>query len=232
MLANWRFQQALYRAYYDAYVRSRLIYETDLEEQAMDRLRQAGAIGSIAAMDQAEAILDRAVTQPVAADLRARVFELGEALFQSIRMQLSVPRYKAISVGRGANLDTIDQVLNDRLWLKRRFAAIRKLDVGAGAAQGDRGDRRLDEPRARRVLRRSGQPAPTAPPGPRLALRRGPGLVPRPDDRLRPGPRLASRLVPARRHALRRAAAAALHRARPRRRRTRSRSSTPATCSR
>jgi hypothetical protein len=54
------------------------------------------------------------------------VFELAEALFQSIRMQLSVPRYKAIDVGRGATLDTIDQVLNDRLWLKRRFEAIRQ----------------------------------------------------------------------------------------------------------
>ena len=43
-------------------------------------------------------------------------------------MQLSVPRYKAISVGRGANLDTIDQVLNDREWLEHRFAAIRKLE--------------------------------------------------------------------------------------------------------
>jgi len=128
VLANWRFQQALYRAYYDAYVRSRLIYETDLQERANDRLRQSHASGSIAAIDQAEATLDRAVTQPVAADLRSRVFELAEALFQSIRMQLSVPRYKAIDVGRGANLDTIDQVLNDRLWLKRRFATIRKLD--------------------------------------------------------------------------------------------------------
>ena len=27
-LRNWRFQQALYRAYYDAYVRSRLLHET------------------------------------------------------------------------------------------------------------------------------------------------------------------------------------------------------------
>src|SRR5207249_4462153 len=39
--ANWRFQQALYRAYYDAYLRSRLLYETELEERAMDALRQA-----------------------------------------------------------------------------------------------------------------------------------------------------------------------------------------------
>ena len=53
VLANWRFQQALYRAYYDAYVRSRLIHETDLQERAMDRLRQAGATGSMAAMEQA-----------------------------------------------------------------------------------------------------------------------------------------------------------------------------------
>jgi hypothetical protein len=129
VLANWRFQQALYRAYYDAYVRSRLVYETDLEERALDRLRVARTSGSLVAMEQADVVLDRAVTQPVAGDLRARVFELAEALFQSIRMQLSVPRYKAIDVGRGATLDTIDQVLNDRLWLKRRFAVIQALDT-------------------------------------------------------------------------------------------------------
>ena len=46
--------------------------------------------------------------------------ELAEALYQSIRMQLSVERYKAISVGRGANLDTIDVPLNNRRWLKQR----------------------------------------------------------------------------------------------------------------
>jgi hypothetical protein len=127
VLANWRFQQAVYRAYFDAYQRSRLIHETDLQERAMDRLRAARATGSLIAMEQAEAILNRSRTEPVAADLRARVFELAEALFQSIRMQLSVPRYKAISVGRGANLDTIDVSLNDREWLGRRFAAIREL---------------------------------------------------------------------------------------------------------
>jgi hypothetical protein len=129
VLASWRFQQALYRAYFDAYERSRLIHETDLQERAMDRLREARVTGSLIAMEQAEAILNRARTEKVAADLRARVFELAEALFQSIRMQLSVPRYRAIDVGRGANLDTIDQILNDREWLDRRFAAIRRLDL-------------------------------------------------------------------------------------------------------
>jgi hypothetical protein len=129
VLANWRFQQALYRAYYDAYVRSRLLFETDLEDRALDRLRLAQELGSHAAIDQARAILDRALLQPVAADLRARVFELGEALFQSVRMQLSVPRYKAISVGRGATLDTIDAPLNNRTWLERRFDAIGQLET-------------------------------------------------------------------------------------------------------
>jgi len=80
-------------------------------------------------MDGAEAVLERAVTHRVSEDWRARVFELAEALFQSIRMQLSVPRYKAISVDRGANLDTIDVPLNNRLWLEQRFADLRKSDA-------------------------------------------------------------------------------------------------------
>jgi hypothetical protein len=127
-LRNWRLQQALYRAYYDAYVHDRLVYETGLEAQAIDVLRQARATGSLAAIDRARAILDKAVTDHVSADRRARVFELAEALFQSIRMQLSVARYKAISVGRGANLDTIDVPLNNRLWLERQFEDLRKND--------------------------------------------------------------------------------------------------------
>jgi hypothetical protein len=128
---NWRFQQLLYRAYYDAYVRSRLLYETQLEDEAMEKLRQAGRIGTLKAMAEAEEVLEQAVTKPVAEDRRARVFELGEALFQSIRMQLSVKRYQAIDVGRGANLDTIDRPLNNRAWLKARFAEIRKTATGA-----------------------------------------------------------------------------------------------------
>ncbi len=128
---NWRFQQALYRAYYDAYVRSRAIYEVALEDQAMNKLREVRVLGSSAAMTQAETLLDKALTERTAQDLRARVFELGEALFQSIRMQLSVEKYQAIGVGRGANLNTIDFPLNNRLWLKQRFNEIRKLESEA-----------------------------------------------------------------------------------------------------
>jgi len=58
------------------------------------------------------------------ADTRARVFELAEALFQSIHMQLSVSRYQAIAVHRGANLDLIDFPLNNAPWLRKRFSEI------------------------------------------------------------------------------------------------------------
>ena len=124
---NWRFQHGLYRAYYDAYNRSRLLYETALEDEAMSHLRRAPVIGSRLALDLAQAALDRGLAQPISQDWRARVFELAEALYQSIRAQLSVPRYQAIRVGRGANLDTVDMPLNDRIWLSGQFANIRKL---------------------------------------------------------------------------------------------------------
>ena len=126
MLANWRFQQGLYRAYYDAYTHARLIYEMELEQQAMDALRTAGEKGSALAMSGAESILNNAVSKRVSENWHARIFELAEALFQSIRMQLSVPRYKAISVDRGANLDTVDAPLNNRFWLAQRFKELRE----------------------------------------------------------------------------------------------------------
>jgi hypothetical protein len=127
VLENWRFQQALYRAYYDYYDRARLIYETGLEQQSLDQLRHAPNVGVTLAMDQAERTLDRALTDPPAQWARARVFEMAEALFQSIRMQLSVPRYKGEAPERGANLDMIDMPMNSRGWMLARFAEIRKL---------------------------------------------------------------------------------------------------------
>ena len=124
---NWRFQEGLYRAYYDGYIRERLIYETGLERQAREALKTAPQVGVPAALEQADKILDKATKEPVGRDLRARVFELGEALFQSIHMQLSVPRYQAIAVGRGANLDEIDKPLARLGDMKKRLQEIREL---------------------------------------------------------------------------------------------------------
>ena len=136
---NWRFQQALYRAYYDAYVQSRLRAETRQEEMAMAALAKAKrnwpltSVGSLKAMDEAQSILDADMRTADARAYRARVFELAEALFQSIHMQLSVDRYRAISIDRGASLDSIDFALNNRVWLENRFAQIRAM-----AAETDR----------------------------------------------------------------------------------------------
>ena len=72
--------------------------------------------------------MNEAQTKKVATDWRARTFELAEALFQSIRMQLSVDRYEAKSTRRGGNLDLIDESLNDSKRLKKLFRKIRRLD--------------------------------------------------------------------------------------------------------
>ncbi len=129
--ANWRFQQALYRAYYDAYLRVRLTDESGRERRAMELLATARAGNPLPAIAAAEAALSVDPLARAGGALRARVFELAEALFQSIRMQLSVPRYAAIDAGRGANLDLIDRPITNADWLRKRFADIRALEGDA-----------------------------------------------------------------------------------------------------
>ncbi|MHC4624915.1 MAG: beta-N-acetylhexosaminidase family protein [Planctomycetota bacterium] len=124
---NWRFQMGLYRAYYDAYIKARLHYETELEAQALEVLTKAEQIGAVNAVKKAQAILNRAARQKVRPEWRARTFELAEALYQSVRMQLSVKKYQAISVNRGANLDNLDAPLNSREVLKMHFDTIREM---------------------------------------------------------------------------------------------------------
>jgi hypothetical protein len=155
-LLSWRFQQGLYRAYYDAYVRRRLIYETDLYGQALDKLEKIYAVGSqpVAPADekrraeastnglepnlvieQAESLLAKAFTQPVAQEERTRILQLAEALFQSIRMQLSVERYQAEAVERGGNLDTVDAPVTNGPWLAQRLREIRMLPTAKDQIQ-------------------------------------------------------------------------------------------------
>jgi hypothetical protein len=129
MRGNWRFQEAMYRAHYDAFLRSRLIAETAQEEKALSELQRARRAGSLTSLTTAESILDADMRTERTRELRARVFELAEGLFNSIRMQLSVPRYRAIGLRRGANLDGIDFGLNNRAWLKERFAEIRAMNT-------------------------------------------------------------------------------------------------------
>jgi hypothetical protein len=145
VIGNWRFQQALYRAYYDAYLQSRLVVETAQVERALGILRPVNDIGwtsvplqigappsaeppngrdPMLLLEEARSILQQSLTQSASGSLRARVLELGEALFQSIRMQLAVERYRAEAVVRGANLDTLDYPVSDAPWLLLKISEI------------------------------------------------------------------------------------------------------------
>src|SRR3989442_8385837 len=134
-LRNWRFQQALYRAYYDAYVRSRLLHETAIEERALERLRGARRGESRQALADAQRILDQAQEKP-AAEWRLRVYMLAEALFQSIRQQLSVERYPAIAGGRGATPHSLETPLNNSGRLVARFGGAAALRTGEKRVAG------------------------------------------------------------------------------------------------
>lgn len=125
--SNWRWQMCLLRAYYDAYIRHRLINETALETQANGLMAEAAKFGPDRAMDEATEVLNTAVSHPVSADLRQRIVDLCDQLFHSIGLQTSVPKYHAIGEERGAVLDFVDYPLNNRWWLEDQFKEIRQL---------------------------------------------------------------------------------------------------------
>lgn len=127
LAGNWRWQMCLLRAHYDAYTRARQAYESELEQQANDRLLHASLSGAEEAMKGAEAVLEKAVAEPVDQVTRSRIIELCEALYQSIQLQTSVAKYKASGLERGAVLDFLDRPLNNRWWLQDQFARIRAL---------------------------------------------------------------------------------------------------------
>ncbi|HET8736601.1 MAG TPA: hypothetical protein VFM69_08370 [Pricia sp.] len=122
---NWRWQQLIMRAYYDAYVQSRLAYEENLEKEVYGILAEADTKGADKAIEEALGCLLRADREPVAQPLKRKVFQYAEKLFRAIRAQTSVPRYGARSAERGAILDFIDHPLNNRWWLEDEFAKIK-----------------------------------------------------------------------------------------------------------
>lgn len=128
VLENWRFQMGLLRAYYDAYVRRRLIYETELEKEAIERLESANSIGSLKAIEEAEKILRKAQTEPIAVEYRKKCEELADKLFKNIGLQLSVKKHQAANWERGAFMDDIDMPLNNMNWLLAQFDIIHKME--------------------------------------------------------------------------------------------------------
>ncbi len=129
---NWRFQQALYRAYYDAYLRARLTDETARERRALELLANARSGNPLSAdrgrRDRAHR--RSATLAPARRCARAssnspkRSSKASACSSASRAMPPSTP-------GRGANLDLIDRPITNADWLLKRFAAIRALESDA-----------------------------------------------------------------------------------------------------
>lgn len=121
---QWRFRMHLFRACYDQYTRSRLIYENSLEKQCLKTLADDAKTGTLRTLRDARSILERASTHSVDHELRDRLYAFGDELFQSIGLQTSVPKYHAANSERGAVLDFVDYPLNNRWWLENQFDRI------------------------------------------------------------------------------------------------------------
>jgi hypothetical protein len=124
---NWRWQQLVMRAYYDTYVKRRKIYEQKLEREANEIVGNATTLGVNKSMEMALDRVNLADKSPIYPELRQKIVEYCEALFKSIGMQTSVPKYQASGAERGAIVDFIDYPLNNRWWLEDEFKKIKKL---------------------------------------------------------------------------------------------------------
>ncbi|WP_348268066.1 hypothetical protein P8936_02165 [Edaphobacter paludis] len=149
VLENWRWQQAMFRACCDAYVRERLLFESGELAKAksvLGRIEDIGfaslpwGIGAVPAREPANGIdpqnlienamqtLRQSTLQPVAPALRTRIAELGYALLQSIHQQLAVERFQGEAVDRGAPLDTIDHPVTDGPYFLKQLGVISKIE--------------------------------------------------------------------------------------------------------
>jgi len=124
---NWRWQQLIMRAYYDTYVKRRKLYEQKLERQANLVLEKASEMGVLKSMETALNLVNEADKSPISPEVRQKVVDYCEALFKSIGMQTSVPKYQASGAERGAILDFLDYPLNNRWWLADEFEKIKKM---------------------------------------------------------------------------------------------------------
>lgn len=116
ILNNYRFQMGLLRAYCDAYIKRRLLYERELEKEALEVL-ESYPVNPLEALKKAENILMRAEKEPVARKLKEKCELLADQLFKNIGAQLSVKKHGAKSWARGAFIDDIDMPLSDWKYL-------------------------------------------------------------------------------------------------------------------
>jgi len=146
---NWRWQQAMFRACCDAYVRQRLLHESGelaRAQSVLGRIEDFGfasvpwGIGAKPAqepangidpqnlIDEAIEILRKSSLEQIAPAIRTRISELGYALLQSTHQQLAVERFQAEAVDRGAPLDTIDHPVTDSPYFLKQLRKISAIE--------------------------------------------------------------------------------------------------------
>ena len=129
--ANWRFQQGLLRAHYDAYTALRARHEYEAERNAIAALARHDGVNT--AITEARKAIAQPFEHPEAVGLQNEIQQLGKALYESIRMQLDVDRYGASGRERGAVLEFLNEPLNNRQWLEIRLQEIE--DAGSVETQ-------------------------------------------------------------------------------------------------
>ncbi|MBX3241099.1 MAG: hypothetical protein KIT80_16450 [Chitinophagaceae bacterium] len=125
---SWRWQMLLLRAYYDTYIRRRLVYEESLEKQANEVLLRTTSQNIRSTMEAALTLMNKTDKEPVSPDIKQRIEQLCEDLFRTTGLQTSVPKYKARGYERGAVLDFVDYPLNNRWWLADEFKRIEAME--------------------------------------------------------------------------------------------------------
>ena len=125
--ANFRFQMGLIRAYFDAYIQKRLLYETYLEQQAKEVLFNYKTLGIDKAIEGCKDILIKASEEPIDQAYKLKCEQLADDLFESIGAQLTIEKHGAMG-GRGNFMDNIDHPLNDAAWIFSKLSKIKSSD--------------------------------------------------------------------------------------------------------
>ncbi len=125
MKNNFRFQMGLIRAYFDAYVQKRLVYETLLEQQAKEQLGNYKKTSVDASIAACKKTLAKAWEERIDQQYKVRCDELADDLFASIGAQLTIEKHGAMG-GRGNFIDNIDNPLNDVAWIYSTLAKAEK----------------------------------------------------------------------------------------------------------
>ena len=122
---NWRLLAYLFRAYFDGHVQARFGHEQEAQDAAYVALRGAPLSGSAKALAAARYALDRNMTDPVAEQWRARVFELAETINRTVGG--AVLQSQAADL----NLATFAAPLSDKPFLLAQMAKIAELATEA-----------------------------------------------------------------------------------------------------